>query len=169
MWDLWWTEWHWGTFSPSTSVSPTNCHSTDCSTFIIGTGTIGQLVADVPRGLSLTPPQETKKKKTVQTIQPWILKNIYSLLPRKNMFSKLYSFFKYITVLRLNNHDNNVTKYTCSLYTVTKTAKWTHCIILCITGCQISSSAFTLEEPTYRLSSDLQSLLYITSVNSRPR
>jgi hypothetical protein len=27
-----------------------------------GAGTIGQLVADVPSGLSLTPPQETKKK-----------------------------------------------------------------------------------------------------------
>jgi hypothetical protein len=22
MWDLWWTKWHWGRFSPSTSVSP---------------------------------------------------------------------------------------------------------------------------------------------------
>jgi hypothetical protein len=32
-----------------------------------GTGTIGQLVADVPIGLSLTPPQVTKKKK-VRTI-----------------------------------------------------------------------------------------------------
>jgi hypothetical protein len=28
-----------------------------------GAGTIGQLVADVPSGLNLTPPQETKKKK----------------------------------------------------------------------------------------------------------
>jgi hypothetical protein len=28
-----------------------------------GTGTIGQLVADVPSGLSFTPPQETKKRK----------------------------------------------------------------------------------------------------------
>jgi hypothetical protein len=27
-----------------------------------GAGTIGQLLADVPSGLSLTPPQETKKK-----------------------------------------------------------------------------------------------------------
>jgi hypothetical protein len=27
-----------------------------------GAGTMGQLVADVPSGLSLTPPQETKKK-----------------------------------------------------------------------------------------------------------
>jgi hypothetical protein len=28
-----------------------------------GAGTIGQLVAEVPSGLSLTPPQETKKKR----------------------------------------------------------------------------------------------------------
>jgi hypothetical protein len=34
-WDLWWTKWHWGRFSSSTSVSPSNSHSTDCSTFII--------------------------------------------------------------------------------------------------------------------------------------
>jgi hypothetical protein len=35
MWDLWRTNWHWGKFSPSTSVSPANSHSTDCSTLII--------------------------------------------------------------------------------------------------------------------------------------
>jgi hypothetical protein len=35
MWDLWWTKWHWSKFSLSTSVSPANSHSTDCSTFII--------------------------------------------------------------------------------------------------------------------------------------
>jgi hypothetical protein len=33
-----------------------------------GAGTIGQIVADVPSGLSLTPPQETKKKKKLCTI-----------------------------------------------------------------------------------------------------
>jgi hypothetical protein len=49
-----------------TSVFAANSHSTDCSTFIIhhlssGAGAIGQLVADVPSGLRLTPPQETKK------------------------------------------------------------------------------------------------------------
>jgi hypothetical protein len=33
--DFWWTKWHWGKFSASTSVSPANSHSTDCSTFII--------------------------------------------------------------------------------------------------------------------------------------
>jgi hypothetical protein len=47
----------WGRFSPRTSVSLANSHSTDCSTLII----IYQLVADVPSGLSLTRPQETKK------------------------------------------------------------------------------------------------------------
>jgi hypothetical protein len=31
MWDLWWTKLHCGRFSPSTSVSPTNSHSADCS------------------------------------------------------------------------------------------------------------------------------------------
>jgi hypothetical protein len=29
MWDLWWTKWRWGRFSPSTSVSPANLHSTN--------------------------------------------------------------------------------------------------------------------------------------------
>jgi hypothetical protein len=29
------TKWHWGRFSPSTSVSPANLHSTSCSTVII--------------------------------------------------------------------------------------------------------------------------------------
>jgi hypothetical protein len=32
---LWWTKWHWDRFSPSTSVSPVNSHSTDCSATII--------------------------------------------------------------------------------------------------------------------------------------
>jgi hypothetical protein len=31
MWDLWWAKWHWDRFSPGTSVSPANSHSTDCS------------------------------------------------------------------------------------------------------------------------------------------
>jgi hypothetical protein len=62
---LWWTKWHLGRFSSSTSVSPANLHSADCSTLIIyhpGAGTIRQLVADVPSGLCLTPTQEAKTK-----------------------------------------------------------------------------------------------------------
>jgi hypothetical protein len=31
-WDLWWTKWHWGRLSPSTSVSPANLDSTKFST-----------------------------------------------------------------------------------------------------------------------------------------
>jgi hypothetical protein len=34
MWDLWWTNWYGGRFSPSTSVFPANSHSTNCSIFI---------------------------------------------------------------------------------------------------------------------------------------
>jgi hypothetical protein len=30
-WDLWWTKWRWGRFSPSASVPPANLHSTNCS------------------------------------------------------------------------------------------------------------------------------------------
>jgi hypothetical protein len=63
MWELWWSKWHWGTFFPSTSVSPANSHS-DYSTFIAiyppVAGTTGEFVADVPSGLSLTPSQEKK-------------------------------------------------------------------------------------------------------------
>jgi hypothetical protein len=31
-WHFLWTEWHWGGFSPGTSVSPANSYSTNCST-----------------------------------------------------------------------------------------------------------------------------------------
>jgi hypothetical protein len=34
-WDLWWTKWRRGRFSPSTSVFPANLHSTDCFTITI--------------------------------------------------------------------------------------------------------------------------------------
>jgi hypothetical protein len=38
VWDLWWTKWHWGRFSSSTSVSPANHHSTNLSNIIITRG-----------------------------------------------------------------------------------------------------------------------------------
>jgi hypothetical protein len=37
-WDLWWIKWRWGRFSPSTSVSPANLHSTKLSIIIITRG-----------------------------------------------------------------------------------------------------------------------------------
>jgi hypothetical protein len=38
MWDLCWANWHWGRFSPGTSVSPTNHHSTKFSILSITWG-----------------------------------------------------------------------------------------------------------------------------------
>jgi hypothetical protein len=38
MWDLWWTKWHWGRFSPSTSVSLASRHSTKFFILIITQG-----------------------------------------------------------------------------------------------------------------------------------
>jgi hypothetical protein len=39
-WDLWWTKWHWGRFSPSILTSPDNFHSTKCSILIYHTGLV---------------------------------------------------------------------------------------------------------------------------------
>jgi hypothetical protein len=63
MWDLWWTKWRWGRFSPSTSVSPANLHSINCSTItLIIWGLYNRPeVAAVPSGLSTT----SNKKVTV--------------------------------------------------------------------------------------------------------
>jgi hypothetical protein len=66
---LWWTKWRWGRFSASTSVSPANLHSTNCSsiTLIYHLGTYNRPeVAAVPGDVSPTP---LKKKKRCQ--QPW--------------------------------------------------------------------------------------------------
>jgi hypothetical protein len=58
---LWWTEWHWGKFLASATVSLADCHPTKYSALGLSTGaaTAGQLVADVPNGLSLTSPHGT--------------------------------------------------------------------------------------------------------------
>jgi hypothetical protein len=61
MWDLWLTKWHWGRFSEYFGFP---CQFSFHRLLHIhhhpksGAGTIGQLVADVPSGLSLTPTQE---------------------------------------------------------------------------------------------------------------
>jgi hypothetical protein len=41
-WDLWWTKLRWSSFPPSTSVSPTNPHSTNHHHLSSGDGIIGQ-------------------------------------------------------------------------------------------------------------------------------
>jgi hypothetical protein len=59
MWNFWWTKWYWVRFSPRTSVSPVNSHSTDCSTLVI------IYHPGLVQWVSLTPPQEIKR-----TIKP---------------------------------------------------------------------------------------------------
>jgi hypothetical protein len=64
---LWWTKWNWGQVISEYVGFP--CQSSfhqllhNHRHLSSGAGTIGQLVADVPSGLSLTPPQETKKNR----------------------------------------------------------------------------------------------------------
>jgi hypothetical protein len=63
MWDLWWTKWRWGRFSPSTSVSPANLYSTNFSTITI-TYHPG-LVQYASSGRSTQSPNTQIKRKTV--------------------------------------------------------------------------------------------------------
>jgi hypothetical protein len=79
MWDLWWTKWHWGKFSPSTSVSPANSHSTDCATFIIiiyhpGLVQQAKVVTDVARN-----PKKPKKKKLLKSLHTTLKVNWFIL------------------------------------------------------------------------------------------
>jgi hypothetical protein len=54
--NMWYSCFVFGRYWLRILISPTTPHSSS------GAGIIGQILADVPSGLSLTPPQETKKK-----------------------------------------------------------------------------------------------------------
>jgi hypothetical protein len=69
MWDLWWTKWSWGRFSPSTWVSLANLHSTNFSTITI-TYHPG-LVQKASSGRSTQDPTAQIKKKII-IIEPQI-------------------------------------------------------------------------------------------------
>jgi hypothetical protein len=61
--DLWWAKWHWSGFFrvlwlPLPILIPPTVDTHHVSSWA---GTISQIVADVPNGFSLTPPQEAKK------------------------------------------------------------------------------------------------------------
>jgi hypothetical protein len=60
MWDLWWTKWHWGRFSEYFGFPLHFSFHRLLHTFhhlLSEAGTVGQIVADVPSGLSVTPHQ----------------------------------------------------------------------------------------------------------------
>jgi hypothetical protein len=63
MWDLWWTKWRWGRFSPSTAVSPANLYSTTFST--ITRTYLPGLVQLTSSGLSTQSPTPLIKKKSI--------------------------------------------------------------------------------------------------------
>jgi hypothetical protein len=53
-----------------------------------GAGTIGQLVTEVPIGLGLTPPHETKKKKEPAGSDVWLNAKYIGLIEGKNKFRR---------------------------------------------------------------------------------
>jgi hypothetical protein len=69
IWDFWCSRWHCGRFSPNTSVSCQFLFHRLLHTPHLPSGAGSQLVADIPSGLSLTPHQDTKKKKKGRTCQ----------------------------------------------------------------------------------------------------
>jgi hypothetical protein len=87
MWDLWWTKWCWDMFSLSTSVSPANLHSADCSTITIIWGWYNRpVVAAVPSGLSLTALRIIKNKYAALLAAYFMLVSFlgYSSTPKMN-------------------------------------------------------------------------------------
>jgi hypothetical protein len=140
MWDLWWTKLHWGMFSPSTSVSPANSHSTEPlhihhhhhhhHHLSSRAGTIGQLVADVRSGLSLTPPQETKRKSYFSCNAVYCIREIltsstgwntsytdcYSWLSFASAGKSQDSVFIRLTLLRFKSLPIHQPSYNVTLY-----------------------------------------------------
>jgi hypothetical protein len=71
-------------------------------------GTVGQIVADIPSGLSLTPPQETKYHCFVSMVPilKWTLDNVFSLMSAAVQFEvfiliQVYAFWNNIKYRRL--------------------------------------------------------------------
>jgi hypothetical protein len=63
MWDVWWEKWHWGRFENFSFPCQFSFHRLPHTHHVSsGAGTIAQLVAVVPSGLSFDPPKESKKK-----------------------------------------------------------------------------------------------------------
>jgi hypothetical protein len=97
-----------GQFSPGSSVSPANFHSTDCSIFIIyhpGAGIVGQLLADVQSGLRVASPQEAKKKKLKTGLCDTVISyRKYQLLYEFQVYGHWIFFFAHsITAFKLHS------------------------------------------------------------------
>jgi hypothetical protein len=90
MWDLWWTKWRWGRFSPNTSVPPANLHFTNFSQSpspIIRGWYNRAIVAAVPK----VPPYKLKKKKPLELWRGPSLE-LYLLMSRDSVVSIATSY-----------------------------------------------------------------------------
>jgi hypothetical protein len=81
MWISWWRKWLWGRFSPSTSVSPANLHSTNCSTIttIYYLGLVRVQWARSGRSTKWTESHPTKNNNNIGTLLPTLLPRDYRL------------------------------------------------------------------------------------------
>jgi hypothetical protein len=99
MWDLWWTKWYCGRLNPSTSTPRQSFHlllyTSSSSSF--GAGTIGQIMADEPSGLSLTPPQERERERERDTDRQ-TERNSYAC-PRSLKLTSCVHFVLFYTVM----------------------------------------------------------------------
>jgi hypothetical protein len=113
-WDLWWTKWHWGRFSPSTSVSPCqpSLHQLlhNHPHLSSGAGTTGQKWPQY-KGLSPTP---LAIKKTI------IDQQIRLLLKRRHIISTFRYDLHRITGLICLSEVSRSMKRCRSLFVVTR-------------------------------------------------
>jgi hypothetical protein len=83
MWDLWRTKWHWGSFSPSTSVSPTNSHSAKRSILIYHPGMVQQAKKWPPYQVDSVSPHDkketcfTKTGSTILKLWGWVYRQLH--------------------------------------------------------------------------------------------
>jgi hypothetical protein len=99
MWDVWWTKWHCGRFSPSTSISPVNLHSTRCRTItIIWVCYNRAIVAEIPSGLCLTPTNNNNNNNN-KTAGRWHGKSQFRNISWYKMAQLFHSFINGSTAL----------------------------------------------------------------------
>jgi hypothetical protein len=103
MWDLWWTKWHRGWFSLSTSVSLALSHSTSCSIFVYHLDTT---MVCIPSGISVIPPHTGKKfyQNSWNNYNSLVLPAITLDLIVKERPNKHYCLSDYVTIIKNNKY-----------------------------------------------------------------
>jgi hypothetical protein len=137
---LLWTKWHWGRFSPSTSVSPANSHSTNCSTiiFIYRLG----LVQQAKQWPTYQVDSVLHHEKMISFILMWDLNNDYIILIRTKIKFALQVFIrilsKKIWSIFVATYNITVTKLGTSPLHVVQTGSGNH-----PASCPMGTGVFT--------------------------